>query len=156
MGLIDCASGNSLWRGYDYYKEKKVKTFVSTTDTTFRGIVGGSHGESYSVTIDIEHPRKSSCNCPFADGKRIVCKHQIAVYFSAFPKEADRIYREAIEYEKEEARREEEIEDRLKSCIHKMKKSELEEVLLQILYDGPEWQYDHFVRDYVDVDDLYD
>ncbi len=69
MGLIDCASGNSLWRGYDYYKEKKVKAFVPTSDTTFRGIVGGSHGESYSVNIDIEHPRKSSCNCPFADGK---------------------------------------------------------------------------------------
>ncbi len=51
MGLIDCASGSSLWRGYDYYKEKTVKAFLPTSDTTFRGIVEGSHGESYSVTI---------------------------------------------------------------------------------------------------------
>ena len=24
MGLLDCASANSIWRGYDYYKENKV------------------------------------------------------------------------------------------------------------------------------------
>lgn len=24
MGLLECASGASVWRGYDYYKEKKV------------------------------------------------------------------------------------------------------------------------------------
>ena len=25
MGLIELASGNSLWRGYDYYEAKMVK-----------------------------------------------------------------------------------------------------------------------------------
>ena len=28
-----------------------------------------------------------------------------------------------------------------------MKKSELQEALLQLLFDGPEWQYDRFVRE---------
>ena len=28
-----------------------------------------------------------------------------------------------------------------------MKKAELEQALLQLLFDGPEWQYDRFLRD---------
>ena len=31
MGLLECASGASVWRGYDYYNEKKVKNLVETT-----------------------------------------------------------------------------------------------------------------------------
>ena len=75
MGLIDCASGNSLWRGYDYHKE----------------------------------------------------------------------------YEAEEEKRQAEIADKLPSLIHKMKKSDLETALLQVLYDGPSWQYDKFLREYFDI-----
>ena len=30
---------------------------------------------------------------------------------------------------------------------NKMKKSELQEALLRLLYEGPEWQYDRFIRD---------
>ena len=28
MGLLECASGASVWRGYDYCNEKKVKNLV--------------------------------------------------------------------------------------------------------------------------------
>ncbi len=45
---------------------------------------------------------KSHCNCPHANGKRIICKHQVALYFSVFPEEADQYYKEVIEYEEEE------------------------------------------------------
>ncbi|NMB97839.1 MAG: hypothetical protein GYA02_14710 [Clostridiaceae bacterium] len=38
--------------------------------------------------INIVHPRKSKCNCPHADGRRVICKHMIALYFTVFPKEA--------------------------------------------------------------------
>lgn len=68
MGLIECASGASVWRGYAYYKDKKV--------------------------IGLE-----------------------------------------------------EIEDKLCHYIRRMKKSELQEALLQVLFDGPEWQYDRFITD---------
>ena len=27
MGILDIASGNSIWRGYNYYEEKKVLSF---------------------------------------------------------------------------------------------------------------------------------
>lgn len=30
--------------------------------------------------IDTEHPKKSKCNCPHAEGKKIVCKHKTTRY----------------------------------------------------------------------------
>ncbi len=156
MGLIECASANSLWRGYDYFQDKKVTEVHQTSDTTYCGMVTGSNGGFYIAEIDLEHPRKSTCTCPHAAGRRIVCKHQIAVYFTVFPKEAERIYREAMEYEEQEAEREALIAERLASHIHKMKKAQLEEALLHLLRCGPDWQYDQFVRDYMDITDLDD
>ena len=34
--------------------------------------------------------------------------------------------------------------------LHKLKKSELEQLLLQILFDGPEWQYERFIAENID------
>lgn len=151
MGLIECASGNSVWRGYDYYKEKRVSRLIRTDDTVYSATVAGSDSNAYAVTIDATHPRKSKCNCPHADGKQIICKHMVAVYFTAFPKEAERIYNEAMAYEEEEEKRQEELSDKLVTYIGKMKKDDLQGALLQVLFDGPEWQYDKFIREYMGI-----
>ena len=152
MGLLECASGNSLWRGYDYHKEYKVSRLIPVEDSTYEADVSsGSDNEIYHVLVDIPHPRRSKCNCPHAKGKRIICKHIVAAYFKIHPEEAERLYREATEYEAEEEKRQAEIADQLPSLIHKMKKSDIESALLQILYDGPEWQYDKFLREYFDI-----
>lgn len=97
--------------------------------------------------MNIDHPRKSKCNCPHADGKRIICKHIVATYFTALPLEADRVYAEAMAYQEEVEKRQEEMVDKVCRYIQRMKKSELQEALLQLLFDGPEWQYDRFIRD---------
>ena len=109
----------------------------------------GSQDWQYSVTVDLAHPRKSQCNCPHAAGKRIVCKHMVAVYFTAFPAEAKKYITDLENYWEEEEQRQQELEERLIQYVHKMKKSELQEVLLQMLFDGPEWQYDRFVTEYI-------
>lgn len=88
MGLIEVASGNSVWRGMDYYNDKKVKSWKNAGDGIYEGIVSGSGDNIYVVHIDKNHPRKSICNCPFANGRRVVCKHMIALYFTAEPKAA--------------------------------------------------------------------
>lgn len=147
MGLIECASGASVWRGYGYYKDKKVINLEEIEANIFLAKVSGSSSEPYSVELHIDHPRKSKCNCPHADGKRIICKHIIAAYFTAFPDEAERFYAEAMAYQEEEEKRQEEIEDKLCHYIRRMKKSELQEALLQLLFDGPEWQYDRFIME---------
>lgn len=150
MGLVECASGNSIWRGYDYFKENKVSKLLPIGDDIYEADVFGNGKESYHVFVDISHPRRSKCNCPHANGKRIICKHIVAVYFTAHPEEADRLYREAMEYEAEEERRQAKIADNLPSLIHKMKKADLESAILQLLYNGPEWQYDKFIREHLD------
>ena len=153
MGLMNMASGASLWRGYEYYQNKKVQAIEPISESQFHGSISGSQAQPYDVLIDIEHPRKSHCNCPLADGRRIICKHMIALYFTAFPQEAENYYKEVVAYEEEEERLAEERRDRLVQCIQKMSKEELQNVLIQLLEDGPEWQYDEFVDTYVDWKD---
>ncbi len=38
----------------------------------------------------------------------------------------------------------------IQKYIKKLSKTELQEALLQVLYDGPEWQFDRFIREYID------
>ena len=80
MGLKEVASAASLWRGWDYYKENRVLKWEQTGENTYDGIVKGSEGNSYAVHIDTAHVRSSKCSCPFAEGRRVVCKHMIALF----------------------------------------------------------------------------
>lgn len=152
MGLIECTSNASLWRGYDYYEKKKVKDLQRIDDAHYSAFVEGTAEEPYRVHIELDHPRRSTCNCPHADGKRIVCKHIMAVYFSAFPEEAKRIYDEAVAYQEEQEKLQEEMTDIVCRYVEKMKKSDLQDALLHLLFTGPEWQYERFIDEY----DLYD
>ena len=155
MGLLECASGASVWRGYDYFKEKKVVSLEVTGENIYSATVAGSSSEPYSVELHIDHPRKSKCNCPHADGKRIICKHIVATYFTVLPKEAERFYAEAMAYQEEEEKRQEEMSDKMIEYVSKMKKAELCQALLELLFDGPEWQYDRFIREHGLDDDWY-
>lgn len=147
MGMIECTSFASMWRGYGYYKENKVKNLQQISDTQYTAEVEGSTDEPYKVSIDIKHPKRSKCNCPHADGKLIVCKHKMAVYFAAFPEEAQRIYDEAMGYQEKEEKRREDIYEKVCQHIKKMKKNELQEALYNLLMFGPDWQYDNFVQE---------
>ena len=138
MGLLNLASYKSVWRGYEYFTDNYVINRTKESETKIRGIVRGSGQKHYNVFIDLEHLRKSKCNCPHADGKRIICKHMIALYFSTFPKEAEKYYNEELEY-------------KIIDFLHKLKKSELEQLVLQILFDGPEWQYERFIAENIDL-----
>ena len=149
MGLINIASGNSTWQGLDYYKENKVINYKKISDSEYEGIVNGSNGKKYNVFMDIEHPRKSKCDCPHAKDKRIICKHIVALYFTAFPDEVDKFLKEVEEAEKEYEAYEEELYNKTIKYINSMSKNELKEALIETLNVAPEWVYDRFVRDRV-------
>ena len=102
MGLIEIASGNSVWRGMDYYENKKVLSWDKSGNDTYDGTVSGSDGKIYSVHIDKAHPRRSVCNCAFAEGRRVVCKHMIALDFTAEPSAAEQFLEQVKEWKKEE------------------------------------------------------
>ena len=74
----------------------------------------------------------------------------VALFFAAFPNEALKYKAELDAYYDEEKKREEEISNLLQSYIKSLSKSELQEALLQILYDGPEWQFDRFINEYIE------
>ena len=152
MGLMEVASGKSVYRGYEYYIHNKVLFAEQVDEFEYLGAVEGTADEPYEVLIDVIHQRKSHCNCPHADGKRIVCKHQIAVYFKAFPKEAKKYKQELDDYYEEEEQRYDRIEEELAKHLKKSKKQELMEMVWELLYDGPEWQFNRFVDRYLDVD----
>ncbi|MEE3428852.1 MAG: SWIM zinc finger family protein [Ruminococcus sp.] len=151
MSLLTCASGKSVYRGYDYYSSNKVNVIEKVGDGQYKGFVDGSGNEPYEVFIDVNHPRKSHCNCPHANGKRIVCKHQMAMFFKAFPDEAKRYKTELEEYWDYEEKRHEDEEYAISEFLEKCDKSELADIIWQMLFDGPEWQYERFVREYLDI-----
>ena len=150
MGLLNLASRASVWRGYEYYEDGCVTANTQASETEFNGIVQGSNNSYYEVFIDIEHPRKSYCDCPHANGKRIICKHQVALYFSAFPKEAEKYYKSVLEYADEADRRQKELEKKVVAYIKSLSKEELRQTLYDVLYTGADWVFDRFVRDHID------
>ncbi len=140
MGLIDLASGNSLWRGIDYYQSKKVNNIKKTNDGEYDSIVSGT--DEYMVHIDINHPRKSTCTCPFADGRRVICKHMVATYFTIYPDEAERIIKEEQEYEEEEERLFDEHLDEVREYVNGLSEEEVRAMLIDRLMD--EWYGDDY------------
>ena len=137
MGLIDLASSNSLWRGIDYYRSKNVKKIKKISDDEYNSIVSGT--EEYNVHIDINHPRKSTCTCPFAAGRRVICKHMVATFFTIYPEEAERIIKEAQEYEEEERSFKEHLEE-VKEYVNGLTDDEVRAELIDKLMD--EWYGD--------------
>lgn len=147
MGLLECASGLSVWRGYECFKEKKVQSIKQVDKSVFIADVQGSASTPYSVELHIDHPRKSTCNCPHANGRRIICKHIVAAYFTVLPDEAEKFYKEALVNDEEEEKRQDALSERVIRCVRKMGKNELQQALLEVLFDGPEWQYERFIRE---------
>lgn len=144
MSIISSASSSSSWRGLDYYKKNKINNLKKLNDFEYTSKVIGS--ETYNVYLDVSHPRRSTCNCPLANGKRIICKHIVATFFKVFPQEA-------INFEKEQERLQEEFEDyqaklynKTQSYVKSLTKKELIEELSYILDYAPDWVYNDFVR----------
>ena len=149
MSLLSASSEQSRWRGYEYFKAKKVSGLEKTGEDRYHAFVAGTGKEPYEVTIDLKHVRQSSCTCPHAAGRRIICKHMIAAFFTAFPQEAQDYYENILKAEEEWEEYQKELNDNLERYVHSLKKRELQELLLELLYSGPEWQLDRFIRDYI-------
>lgn len=144
MGIISLASGNSCWRGLDYFKDKKVIKLNKINESEYLSIVNGSN--NYNVYLNIEHPRKSTCDCPLAKGKRIICKHIVATYFAAMPEESVNFKEEQNKLQEEYEKYQDELYDKVIRYINKMSKKDLIEELVHMFDYGPEWLYNDFVR----------
>ena len=147
MGIISVASGNSCWRGLDYYKQNKVKNIVKINENEYKSIVNGNC--KYEVYLNIKHIRSCKCNCPLANGKRTICKHIVATYFKAFPEESIKFEKEQQILQEEYEEEQEKLYNEAVNYLHKMKKEDLVNEIINIWTYGPEWIYNNFVRDYI-------
>lgn len=133
------ASGASLWRGYDYYTAHKVLSWEPTEPggypQQFDGVVSGNGDKPYEVHIDIAHPKKSTCTCPFAEGRHVICKHMVALYFTIYPAEADELLHAQEQWEAEEVAREEAHRAETWRYVKGLKKAELQEELYRALLE---------------------
>lgn len=144
MEFISSASGASCWRGLEYYKNENLKEIHQISEIEYTSIVSGT--KEYNVYLNLKNPRKSTCNCPLANGKRIICKHIVATYFSVVPGSAK-------EFEEEQNRLQEEYEEYQENeyknvirFISEMSKEELIEELIHVFDYAPEWVYDDFIK----------
>ena len=142
MSVLSIASGRSIYRGYEYFRAKKVLPVKIDLVGILHARVLGSEGALYEVTVNTAHPRSSSCTCPHAAGRKIICKHMVAVFFTAFPEEAEKYKEELEAYWKEQERQQRDRETRL---TWGMKKDELREALVALLYEAPDWLREWFI-----------
>jgi len=66
MKSLNLVSNKSFWKGFDYYEANIVLSYKKDDNNCFKGKVEGSDDQIYDIDININHPRKSHCNCPFA------------------------------------------------------------------------------------------
>ena len=135
MAVIDLASSKSVWRGLDYYKQNKVKSWEDNCDGTYDGVVVGSGNEEYHIHLDMTHPRKSSCDCPLAKGKKIICKHIVAVSFCVDSSEEDRFKNEKTLYTSEEDERRSKKYDKYISYAKSCPKGELNRLYAEAMVE---------------------
>ena len=138
MGIIDLASSKSVWRGLDYYKQNMVKSCDDNGDGTYEGVVTGSGSEDYHVHLDMIHPRKSTCDCPLAKGKKIICKHIVAVSFYVDESEADRFKNEKTIYASEEEERKTKKYEKYYKYAKSLPKNELCEAYAELMVEMDE------------------
>ncbi len=139
MKLLNLASNSSFWKGIDYHYENRIIDWKELADNCYQGKVKGCDSAVYNVTIDVVHPRKSVCNCKFAEGRRVICKHMVALDLEIFPEkeqqmmdyieEQNQLYEQ--EYEQEIQKSEKEIRD----YVMKLSKAELREQLVRRMID---------------------
>ena len=71
----------------------------------------------------------------FAEGRRIICKHMIALLFTAEPKAAKDFLRQVEEWEQEEKERERLHYKELSEYVNSLSKKELQERLYDALVE---------------------
>ena len=141
MGLLEYAHNRIVWRGIDYYNKGKVKDFLKIDDTRYIAKVEGNADEPYMVMINTEDPMKSECNCPFANDSQTICKHMMAAYFTAFPEEV-------LPWQEKQEKRGSDLTEMVCHRVWHMSRNEAQEALLQMLFAGPEWQFEKFIKEY--------
>lgn len=108
-------------------------TYEQLDEGIYESYIQGSASKPYHTVIDINHPKKSHCDCPFAEGRRVICKHMVALEFTLFPKEVEALMLAVEESEKAEAEWKRERYEEKVRYVKSLKKEELQQKLLNAM-----------------------
>ena len=144
MSIFTKASSASYWRGFDYFENNHVFDLKKIDENVYSAKVRGTY--IYDVTIDLLHPMKCTCTCPFVEGNHRMCKHMVAVAFAVCPNEVKRAKKARDDYFSEIRSKKQllheimqEREQEIEEYLNKLTKSELKEELRRRLYH---YEYD--------------
>ena len=71
-------------------------------------------------------------------------------FFTAFPEEAKSYYENVRKAEEDRENYLQAREDKLIKYVYGLKKQETQQLLLEVLESGPEWQWDRFIREHIE------
>jgi len=146
MNFIKSSSYASIYKGYEYYKENRVINYSLIDVGIYKGKVKGSNNNIYEVIINVNKPKSSKCNCPFAKDRLVICKHMVALYFTIFPKEAEKYINELYDGYNDFYEYREHLIKELENKINKMDKNKLKQCLWEVLDEVPDYLFDKFLN----------
>ena len=73
-----------------------------------------------------------------------------AVFFAAFPEEAEKYYADVFKTEEEWENYQDELANKLVKYVRALKKREAQKQLLEVLESRPEWQWERFIREHIE------
>lgn len=114
--------------------EKGLKLGEKNSNT-YSDQIQGSDSVLYQAHLDLPHLKRSTCTCPFAAGRRVICKHMVALYFTVQPLAYEEILRLMEVWEKEEERQREEELAELRHYVQSLTRKELQVQLLDALLE---------------------
>lgn len=131
MGFVEKAPKKIVWRAIEYYKKNKVLDFQEDGENCYTAKVAGSGKVEYAVYIDVKHPKKCTCTCPFAKENDVICKHMVATYFSINPNYIKDFEEDERRYSEDKDYRWQKDKEKLKVLARKMSKEELVDELAE-------------------------
>lgn len=121
MSFIDSAAYWSKVNGFDYFEDGRVLEIVKISEDEYHAKVKGNNDNICNIVYYPDYPKKSTCNCPRANGKKVVCKHKVALFYALNPDEAQSVRDEREESIKHQERLEKEFEERHRKRVEEMK-----------------------------------
>ena len=73
-----------------------------------------------------------------------------AVFFAAFPEEAEKYYADVLKTEEEWENYQDGLDNKLDKYVRALKKREAQKQLLEVLESRPEWQWERFIREHIE------
>ena len=154
--FIELTSSDNVYKGKDYAKNNIVSN-VKISNNIITGNIVGSNGNVYTITLNLEKPRTSTCTCPYSQSSHNdkfktekICKHKIALLFTAYPDLLKKYEKLLKEKQEKMQKYNDKLPNKIEMKLNKMSKKELIDIIYAYIINTDGWQYNKFIKDVID------